>query len=145
MVSMFFNLIGYQLLGCVWKPRDDLLAEKMLWRFGLCLRNKWSIYWWANDGDWTRAWWIHNPLPWSTWLHPPLPPNGFKSLSTIRSFQNPYDRYQREAFSYTIYVQSIVSFHFGIRLKPRLQQSIPIAWQSFKGWAVHFIDLTSLY
>jgi len=31
---------------------------------------------------------------------------------------------------------------FGIRLKPWLQQSIPIAWQSFKGWAVHFIHFT---
>ena len=47
------------------------LAERILSRFVLCLRNKWSIYFWANDGDWTRAWWIHNPLPWSTWLRPP--------------------------------------------------------------------------
>jgi hypothetical protein len=33
---------------------------------------------------------------------------------------------------------------FGIRRKPWLQQSIPIAWQSFKGWAVHFIHFTLL-
>lgn len=88
------------------------LAEKMFSRFVLCLRNKWSIYWWANDGDWTRAWWIHNPLPWSTWLHPPLPPHRFKSLSTIRSFL-PYYRYQREAFSYTIVASLLLCF--GIR------------------------------
>jgi hypothetical protein len=34
---------------------------------------------WANNRDWTCAWWIHNPLSWTTRLHPLL-------SSTIRSF-----------------------------------------------------------
>lgn len=116
------------------------LAEKMFSRFVLCLRNKWSIYWWANDGDWTRAWWIHNPLPWSTWLHPPLPPHRFQSLSTIRSFL-PYSRYQREAFSYTIVASLLLCF--GIRgNKASTSRSFLAKLQTKR---LGFIDLTSLY
>ena len=122
-----------------------LLAEKILSRFVLCLRNKWSIYWWANDGDWTRAWWIHNPLPWSTWLHPPLPPHRFKSLSTIRSFLNPpYDRYQREAFSYTIVASLLLCF--GIRgRKASTSRSFLEKLQTKRlGCSLHWFDFTLL-
>ena len=54
----------------------------------------------------------------------------------------PYDRYQREAFSYTIVASLLLCF--GIRGS---KASTSRSWQSFKqrGWAVHFIDLTSLY
>ena len=119
------------------------LAEKMLSRFFLCLRNKWSIYWWANDGDWTRAWWIHNPLPWSTWLHPPLPPHRFKSLSTIRPFP-PYDRYQREAFSYTIVASLLLCF--GIRgSKASTSRSFLAKLQTKRlGCSLHWFYLTLL-
>nr|YP_004222366.1 hypothetical protein LKY74_mgp032 [Beta vulgaris subsp. maritima]YP_004842171.1 hypothetical protein LKY79_mgp034 [Beta macrocarpa]CBJ20699.1 hypothetical protein [Beta vulgaris subsp. maritima]CBL54141.1 hypothetical protein [Beta vulgaris subsp. maritima]CBX24976.1 hypothetical protein [Beta macrocarpa]CBX33217.1 hypothetical protein [Beta vulgaris subsp. maritima]CBX33312.1 hypothetical protein [Beta vulgaris subsp. maritima] len=72
----------------------------------------------------------------------PYPRTGLSLYLRSDPFRtNPYDRYQREAFSYTI----SLLLCFGIRLKPCLQQSIPIAWQSFKGWAVHFIHFTSLY
>lgn len=145
MVSMFFNRIP---IAWMRLKAKRWLACRKNGRVGLCLRNFWSIYWWANDGDWTRAWWIHNPLPWSTWLHPPLPPNGFQSLSTIRSFHNPYDRYQREAFSYTIYVKSILSFHFWIRFQPWLQQSIIIILSmpglQRLGCSLHWFDFTLL-
>lgn len=112
----------------------------MLSLFVLCLRNKWSIYWWANDGDWTRAWWIHNPLPWSTWLHPPLPPHRFKSLSTIRSL-TPLWPLSKKSFFLYYSCKSIVVFW-----EAKLQKALRASWQSFKqrGWAVHFIDLTSL-
>ena len=113
--------------------------------FVLCLRNKWSIYWWANDGDWTRAWWIHNPLPWSTWLHPPLPPHRFKSLSTIRSFPNPPpDRYQREAFSYTIVASLLLCF--GIRgSKASTSRSFLKKLQTKRlGCSLHWFDFTLL-
>lgn len=117
------------------------LAEKMFSRFVLCLRNKWSIYWWANDGDWTRAWWIHNPLPWSTWLHPPLPPHWFKSLSTIRSFLS-YSRYQREAFSYTIVASLLLCF--GIRGNKASTSRSFLAKLQRLGCSLHWFDFTLL-
>ena len=54
------------------------------------------------------------------------------------SFWTPYDRYQREAFSYTItiVVASLFLFFWNSGLKQSFKQ---------RGWAVHFIDLTSLY
>ena len=117
----------------------------MLFRFFLCLRNKWSIYWWANDGDWTRAWWIHNPLPWSTWLHPPLPPHRFKSLSTIRSFWTPL--WPLSKISFFLYYRKKVYWLLCFGIRGNKASTYEYAWQSFKqrGWAVHFIDLTSLY
>ena len=119
------------------------LAETISSRFVLCLRNKWSIYWWANDGDWTRAWWIHNPLPWSTWLHPPLPSHRFKSLSMIRSFL-PYYRYQREAFSYTIVASLLLCF--GIRgNKASTSRSFLAKLQTKRlGCSLHWFDFTLL-
>ena len=90
--NLCFLCLCFNRIPIAWmrlKASRLLEKRKMLFRFVLCLRNKRSICWWANDGDWTRAWWIHNPLPWSTWLHPPLPPHRFQSLSTIRSFWTP--------------------------------------------------------
>ena len=143
MVQIF--AIGYQLLGCVWKPRDEFtLAEKILWRwerFVLCLRNKWSIYLWANDGDWTRAWWIHNPLPWSTWLHPPLPPRTAFSLY-LRS--DPFWTLPMTAIKDKLFTRVANFLLCFLELgEAKLQQ----ASRSFKqrGWAVHFIDLSPLY
>lgn len=100
-----------------------------------------SIYWWANDGDWTRAWWIHNPLPWSTWLHPPLPPHWFKSLSTIRSFLS-YSRYQREAFSYTIVASLLLCF--GIRGNKASTSRSFLAKLQRLGCSLHWFDFTLL-
>ncbi|KAL2929941.1 Major capsid protein VP1 [Bienertia sinuspersici] len=69
----------------------------------------------------------------------PYPRTGLSLyLRSDRFRTNPYDRYQSEAFSYTI----SLLLCFGIRFKPWLQQLMPIAWQSFKGWAVHFIHFT---
>ena len=70
----------------------------------------------------------------------PYPRTGL-SYDQILS-EPPYDRYQREAFSYTIVASLLLCF--GIRGS---KASTSRSWQSFKqrGWAVHFIDLTSLY
>lgn len=43
--SLRICLRGYQLLGWMRLKASRWLAEKMLSRFVLCLRNKWSIYW----------------------------------------------------------------------------------------------------
>ena len=114
----------------------EITCRKMISRFVLCLRNKWSIYWWANDGDWTRAWWIHNPLPWSTWLHPPLPPHRFQSLSTIRSFLNPPMTAIKEKLFYSC--KSIVgkkSFKTSRSFLEKLQRL---------GCSLHWFDFTLL-
>lgn len=133
----FYVLIGYQLLGCFFKPRDDLLAEKNLSRFALCLRNKWFF-----DGRTTGiepargGFTIHclDPLGYIR----PYPRTEVSIYDQILSEPTPMTAIKEKLFPISLLLC------FGIRLKPWLQQSIPIAWQSFKGWAVHFIHFTSL-
>ena len=113
-----------------WMPLKEK-STSVLWGHQISSR---SFYWWANDGDWTRAWWIHNPLPWSTWLHPPLPPRTGFSLY-LRS--DPFRTLPMTAIKellFPIVAHSLLCFLLG-------------SLQSFQkwGWAVHFIDLSPLY
>ena len=140
MVSI--NRIPYQLLGRVWKPRDDLQKKCFLGFSCVSVTNGPFI-----DGRTTGiepargGFTIHclDPLGYIR----PYPPHRFKSLSTIRPFP-PYDRYQREAFSYTIVASLLLCF--GIRgSKASTSRSFLAKLQTKRlGCSLHWFYLTLL-
>ena len=137
----FYVSIGYQLLGCVW-TRDDLQKKCFLGLSCVSERNGPFI-----DGRTTGiepargGFTIHclDPLGYIR----PYPHTGLSLHLRSDPFWTPLWLLSKRSFFLYSSCRCCLSEFLG----ERKLQEVEASWQSFKqrGWAVHFIDLTSLY